>query len=212
MTDHRDECHDGAFDPVCAECVGGETRTHTRMLDQMRTLLREIRDRLPAAHPVDVPERPADPAPDVDPDEALAIIIDDLVDDHGGTSEWADNEYITRSTALAIARVARECIEAEREEGGYTEPAPADEDPDEALAEAEGRIADLECRAKRAESDLADMTRQRDEWQERAEKAEAAMRDEVAEHDKTRAAVLRLTRERADRAEQTDPTRGEASG
>lgn len=49
------------------------------------------------------------PAPaDEDPDEALAVVIDELVDDHGSTSEWADNEYITRSTALAIARAARE--------------------------------------------------------------------------------------------------------
>ena len=58
MTDHRAECHDGAFDPVCAECVGGETRTHTRMLDQMRTLLTEIRDRLP--EPEGVKDAPAD--------------------------------------------------------------------------------------------------------------------------------------------------------
>lgn len=83
-----------------------------------------------------------------------------------------------------VARAAREHIAQE---------------PDEALWEEWERL----CRKAEAE---------RDEWQERAEKAEAAMRDEVAEHDKTRAAVLRLTRERADRAEQTDPTRGEASG
>lgn len=52
---------------------------------------------------------PDEPAPaDEDPDEALAVVIDELVDDHGSTSEWADNEYITRSTALAIARAARE--------------------------------------------------------------------------------------------------------
>lgn len=108
-------------------------------------------------HPDDAPERPTE----ADPDEALAVIIDDLVDVHGSTSEWADNEYITRSTALAIARAAREHIEAEREEGGYS--------------------------IRRAERECKRLTDRADLWRERCQKAEADLADMTAERDKWKA-------------------------
>lgn len=110
---------------------------------------------------VNTPEgtAPGDTAPaDEDPDEALAVVINELVDDHGSTSEWADNEYITRSTALAIARVARECIEQE-----------IPEELDKIGITWQSRARRMGKRAEKAEAEVERLTRQRDEWQARHE-------------------------------------------
>lgn len=138
---------------------------------------------------VNTPEgtAPGDTAPDVDPDEALRFIHPDAYDRerkwHGEQrvrAEKAEAE-VTRLTYLLGSHAdGHQCTCTEINPGAEgISPPEWEQDP--------------WCPTH---PDMNYVTAEVKRLRERTEEAEAAMREEVAEHDKTRATVLRLTRER----------------
>lgn len=129
-----------------------------------------------------------DTAPDVDPDEELDEALESALNmevvravDASEVEINVHNGYMFEHN---LARVAREHIETEVRR--------------QVEREADKREDRLIERAEKAEADVERLTHQNRVAVDRGDKAEAAMREEVAEHDKTRATVLRLTRERDD--------------